>query len=191
MPTELQFKWCGGRLSLNFVATVGKWHTSAFDRVSEPADLARWFRDAGLVDELIRIEPQELAWARELRSALWRMFCGGPCGADARVVNQWTSVPLAGPHLEVLGGRVRLTTSVEDVRGLLGLIARDAAELLGGSLAERVRQCADPECTLLFLDESRAGSRRWCSMEECGARSKMSAYRKRLTPDNADGQRQP
>ena len=120
MTSELEFKWCGGRPSLNFVATVGKWHTAAFDRVPEPADLARWFRDAGLADELIRIERHELASARELRAALWRMFSDGPCAADAAVVNQWTAVPVAGPRLEVVGGRVRLTTTVGDVRGLLG-----------------------------------------------------------------------
>jgi predicted RNA-binding Zn ribbon-like protein len=43
----------------------------------------------------------------------------------------------------------------------------------------RVRACAAPDCGALYLDTSRNGSRRWCSMERCGARAKASAYYRR------------
>ncbi|MEO8688757.1 MAG: CGNR zinc finger domain-containing protein [Solirubrobacteraceae bacterium] len=39
----------------------------------------------------------------------------------------------------------------------------------------RVKRCA--QCTWLFLDRSRNGSRRWCSMGECGAQVKPRRYR--------------
>jgi predicted RNA-binding Zn ribbon-like protein len=39
----------------------------------------------------------------------------------------------------------------------------------------RVRSCA--RCTLLFVDRSPPGTRRWCSMERCGNRSKTAHYR--------------
>jgi predicted RNA-binding Zn ribbon-like protein len=39
----------------------------------------------------------------------------------------------------------------------------------------RVKRCA--QCSWLFLDRSRNGSRRWCSMGECGAQVKMRRYR--------------
>ncbi|MEV8375862.1 CGNR zinc finger domain-containing protein [Kribbella sp. NPDC056861] len=38
-------------------------------------------------------------------------------------------------------------------------------------------QCEDPTCTLLFVDSSRSHRRRWCSMDRCGARSKMRTLR--------------
>ena len=39
----------------------------------------------------------------------------------------------------------------------------------------RVKQCAN--CNWLFVDRSRNGSRRWCSMDECGVHVKMRRYR--------------
>ena len=44
---------------------------------------------------------------------------------------------------------------------------------------ERIRGCANPTCTLYFYDTSRNGSRRWCSMEGCGNRSKASRHYER------------
>jgi predicted RNA-binding Zn ribbon-like protein len=43
-----------------------------------------------------------------------------------------------------------------------------AADLLVGAQLHRVRQCANPECGWLFLDNSKSGNRRWCSMSACG-----------------------
>ena len=42
---------------------------------------------------------------------------------------------------------------------------------------DRLKLC--DACPWLFLDTSRNHSRRWCSMNECGARSKMRRYRAR------------
>ncbi|GAA2297119.1 CGNR zinc finger domain-containing protein [Nonomuraea roseoviolacea subsp. roseoviolacea] len=43
----------------------------------------------------------------------------------------------------------------------------------------RVRPCAHPECILWFLDVSKNGSRRWCSMESCGNRAKAGRFSRR------------
>ncbi|WP_328808599.1 CGNR zinc finger domain-containing protein [Nonomuraea montanisoli] len=43
----------------------------------------------------------------------------------------------------------------------------------------RVRPCAHPECVLWFLDVSKNGSRRWCSMESCGNRAKAGRFSRR------------
>ncbi|RWN66966.1 MAG: hypothetical protein EOR99_13320 [Mesorhizobium sp.] len=40
---------------------------------------------------------------------------------------------------------------------------------------ERLRSC--PRCGWLFLDTSRGGKRRWCSMRTCGNREKVSRHR--------------
>ena len=42
---------------------------------------------------------------------------------------------------------------------------------------ERLRSC--PRCGWLFLDTSRGGKRRWCSMRICGNREKVSRHRER------------
>ena len=54
-----------------------------------------------------------------------------------------------------------------------------AAELLTGPRRDRVRQCDNPDCRYLFLDASKAGSRRCCVMASCGNRAKAHRhYRK-------------
>ena len=57
-----------------------------------------------------------------------------------------------------------------------------AVELLAGDHAAPVKLCGMREatgCSWLFVDESRNGSRRWCSMKDCGNRAKARRhYRK-------------
>jgi predicted RNA-binding Zn ribbon-like protein len=45
---------------------------------------------------------------------------------------------------------------------------------------ERVRPCAHPDCILWFLDTSRNGTRRWCSMAACGNRAKAQRHYSRV-----------
>ncbi|MBZ5527132.1 MAG: CGNR zinc finger domain-containing protein [Acidobacteriia bacterium] len=61
---------------------------------------------------------------------------------------------------------------------LLTAIARSAAEIISEGAAA-LRRCANPECPLLFYDDSRNGRRRWCAMASCGNRSKVAAFAKR------------
>jgi predicted RNA-binding Zn ribbon-like protein len=39
--------------------------------------------------------------------------------------------------------------------------------------------CEGDDCYLMFFDTSRPGNRRWCSMQRCGNRHKVGAYRSR------------
>ncbi|WP_329599495.1 CGNR zinc finger domain-containing protein [Streptomyces pseudovenezuelae] len=48
-----------------------------------------------------------------------------------------------------------------------------------GPLLERVKECENPSCSLLFLDDSQARRRRWCSMGRCGNRAKIAGCRSR------------
>lgn len=47
---------------------------------------------------------------------------------------------------------------------------------------DRVRRCASPECVLHFLDTSKNGTRRWCSMAVCGNRAKAARHQARRRP---------
>jgi predicted RNA-binding Zn ribbon-like protein len=61
----------------------------------------------------------------------------------------------------------------------LATIARDAVRLLGGPRATRIKECEHPDCSLVFLDETQSGRRRWCSMARCGNLVKIKSYRER------------
>ncbi|OPX12458.1 CGNR zinc finger domain-containing protein, partial [Gordonia sp. i37] len=41
---------------------------------------------------------------------------------------------------------------------------------------DRIRQCQHPQCVLWYLDTSRSGTRRWCSMAICGNRTKARRH---------------
>jgi hypothetical protein len=56
-------------------------------------------------------------------------------------------------------------------------LAAAAVDLLRSGPLDRLKACED--CPWLFLDTSRNRSRRWCTMDDCGSRSKMRRYRAR------------
>ena len=181
---ELAFRWRGGRLSLNFTATVGERWRGRFERLREPADLVRWFHEAGLTDASVAVTMTRLRQARQLREALYRLFIAvrtatAPQATDLELVNRWATRPVPGPALLVRHNRLASSPAPPEATTLLTAVARDAVDLVTGPLADRIKECDRHDCALLFLDESRAAARRWCSMDACGARSKMSAYRRR------------
>jgi predicted RNA-binding Zn ribbon-like protein len=50
------------------------------------------------------------------------------------------------------------------------------ADLLTGPDRTHLRECANDRCLWLFLDDSKNGSRRWCSMQSCGNRAKARRH---------------
>jgi predicted RNA-binding Zn ribbon-like protein len=182
-PGELELRFAGDRLSLDLVLTVGERWRRSFERLRTPSDLGRWLVQSGLAATAPRVTANDLAAARELRESIFGLARSAMDGRaagreDLRVVNTWASRPDIPLELTRVGAAVRRPTA-RPVSAALATIARDAVELFGGPLAVRVRECAAPDCSGLFLDESRAGVRRWCSMASCGNRVKVASYRRR------------
>jgi predicted RNA-binding Zn ribbon-like protein len=177
------FRFHGGRPSVNFTATVGeRWRDGGFERVPGPEALGRWFTAAGLTPADPPCTTADLVAARELREAVYRLMLGRLSSSpaveeDLATVNRWAAHPPPVTSLRVTPDGLRAQPVSPTVPSLLGLIAADAVAVLGGGDAARLRECANPECSLLFLDTSRAGARRWCSMSACGSRDKMQRYR--------------
>lgn len=180
--SELRFHFKGGRDCLDLVATVGERWRRSFERLREPDDLARWLVDAGLLDERPLVSETQLAQARALREAIYRVTRlagrGRPQAGDVGEINRWAARPGLAPQLDA-GGREVTTLADPPVEAALATLARDAIDLVTGPYARRVRECAADDCALLFVDTSRPGRRRWCSMEACGNKAKTAAYRRR------------
>jgi predicted RNA-binding Zn ribbon-like protein len=125
--------------------------------------------------------------ARRLREAVFALIAAareqggaGPVPAAARpAVNEMAALPAPTPQLDPAGA-VRWQTS-DPVSATLALIARDAIDLVASPAITRVRDCANPECGAMFLDVSRPGSRRWCSMNTCGNQAKKTTLRSKRT----------
>jgi predicted RNA-binding Zn ribbon-like protein len=161
---------------------VGERWRRSFERLREPSDLGRWLTEARLLREEPRVTPRQLRAARELRDAIYRTakLAGSrrPGRADVEEINRWAATAPLAPRLGV-DARTVSWTAARPVDAALSTIARDAIDLFSGPLATRIRECASPECALLFVDTSRPGGRRWCSMEACGNRAKTATYRAR------------
>ncbi|WP_168215158.1 ABATE domain-containing protein [Micromonospora sp. MH33] len=168
---------------MDFTATHGlRWRDPGVERVPAPADLARWFIEAGLTAMPVPVSASTHRSALDLREALYRLMRGRVSQEplDRRaidVVNGWAAKAPPAVQLTADGSAKRLVAPTAGK--LLTFVARDGVDLLGGPHADRLGECSRDTCTLLYLDTSRAGSRRWCSMEACGSRHKMARYRRR------------
>jgi predicted RNA-binding Zn ribbon-like protein len=182
-PGQLEFPFSAGRLCLDFTGTVGQRSAWGYERLREPADLGRWVVQAGLLERTPRCDEAALSVARDLREAIYlslsAVISGRPAsGQDVAAINKAASWL---PRVPQLDPRTRQVSWVcaRPLRAGLATVARDAVLLLGSDDIQRVRECAAADCSLLFLDSSRSGRRRWCSMERCGNRQKTASYRRR------------
>ena len=164
----------GGDLALDFANTV-EGDPPRIDHLSDYADLVTWARRAGVLPANVRPEG-DLASARELRDAIYGVF--GAVDRRRQAAAPRAEDPLGrhadGGHRGHDRGR-RLGVVGRHPDRPLWPIAVAAVDLLRSDKLGRLKRCAN--CNWLFLDRSRNGSRRWCSMDECGVHTKMRRYR--------------
>jgi predicted RNA-binding Zn ribbon-like protein len=176
---ELRFHWKSRRVCLDFVATVGERWRRSFERLLGPEDLARWLVQSRMLQEPPHVTARQLESGRSPREAINRLARPGvePELEDRSELNWWAAHPPLAPQLTRRGEVVWV--SERPVEAAFATIARDAIDLLSGPLADRIRECAAPDCALLFVDSSRPGRRRWCAGEACGNRTRTKTYRQR------------
>ncbi|MGI9017975.1 MAG: CGNR zinc finger domain-containing protein [Euzebya sp.] len=162
-----------GRLCLQFLAA----------QVHQPTlDLRTWASATLDVQELVMATAAERADAQTLQGAIARIgvaLAGGqraPIGDIARV-NRIAAMPDLAPQMGI--GRTRDWAWPATFGQVLSTLARDTVSLLTSADRDRVRRCAAQDCDRLFVDTSRPGQRRWCSMARCGNRAKVRAFRGR------------
>lgn len=179
-PKGGSFWFDAGAVSLDFAHTGGEGEYAVFESLHTPADLAAWLAEPPL-EAAITPSPADLAAAKALRQAIWltahAQADGVALPAEAvAIIDAAAAEPPLVPRLGA-GWAPPVTTAQ-----VLSTLARELIELLSGPLADRFRECASDTCPLVFVDSSRPGSRRWCSMERCGNRSKLRAHRARHAP---------
>lgn len=147
-----------------------------------PRALAWWLREKQLIPAEDDVSEEDVAWALAVRDALVekvRENMGAPADPDAdRTCNEAAAETGLRPRFD----DPRLVPTVDGVRGAIGRLLGVAfmAELDGSW--HRFRLCADPTCTTVFYDRSKNHSAKWCSMQTCGNRNKVRAFRQRHAP---------
>ncbi|MGH3272766.1 MAG: CGNR zinc finger domain-containing protein [Streptosporangiaceae bacterium] len=180
---ELRFVFRSGRLCLEFCATVGERWRRGFERLLTPAHLAHWYAEACLADVPLPVTGADLDTARTVREAIHRtaraLITGQPpAPGDEAIINRSAAVPPPVPRMD-RGVAALAAAGPDPAASTLSAVARDAIGLFTTADARKLRECASPQCGLLFLDLSRPGRRRWCSSNACGGKARAASYRQR------------
>jgi len=189
-----------GALCLEFANTLGYRSVvpSQEEDLRDYADLLTWAERMGVLSAA-RVTALR-AWAGThardadavftraiaLRELLYGVFAAvaasdAPASDDLAHLN--AAYRNAMVHAEVLATTEGFAWGWDDALdapdAMLWPVARGAAELLVAPERARLRHCAAPDCSWLFLDTTKNGSRHWCSMRGCGNRAKARRFRAR------------
>ena len=173
-----------GSFALDFAYTGPIGGRAGAEQLHAPDDLTAWLRERFPVAVGVA-RSRDLFDAIALRDTIARMAIAATRGEAARpsdidVVNLYAATPDIPPALA--GGTRQAGRSVQGVSQALSTIARDAVDLFDTSRSGRIRKCSADDCAMIYLDTSRAATRRWCSMQRCGNRAKVRAHRARKRP---------
>jgi predicted RNA-binding Zn ribbon-like protein len=184
LPRELE-------LPLAFVNTLDV--EEARDELGSVASLRTWLVDHELVDLDTRVSRRDLALAIELRDALRRAFLAHSGVPLPREALETANRALARLPLDVqidATGAPQVAPRGEGVTAVLGRVVSDMARARTLGTWDRLKLCPAEDCLWAFFDSSKNRSRRWCSMNVCGNRTKTREYRRRRAASARERPRQ-
>ncbi|HWH25076.1 MAG TPA: CGNR zinc finger domain-containing protein [Pseudolysinimonas sp.] len=181
-PDGVRWHFDAGSMALDFASTGDVGTGTTRDMLRSTVDLVEWLSERFENLDSRAATDRDLADALALRSAISRLAVavadGHPLGPDAvDTVNLFAATPDVPPVLA--GGRRRAGAARLRVSQAMSSVARDAVQTLSPASGFRIRRCEAEDCRMVFHDESRTNSRRWCSMQRCGNRAKVRAHRER------------
>ena len=193
------FLFLGNQLTLDFLNTRPVQNGEPMELVPDFSALLRWFHAAGLLSsrEARHLErewgqtkeaPRLAEEARALREVLRKEILAWENGGSVHhsTIGELNRLMAEHPmrtRLKSNGDEPlpELYFAVQKPDDLFAPLAQSAAMLFTSVDRTRVRKCG--QCGLLFLDTSKKGTRRWCSMQLCGNRLKVAAYAQRKRAD--------
>jgi predicted RNA-binding Zn ribbon-like protein len=188
----------GNQLALDFLNTRPVKDGEAQELLPNFQALLRWFRAAELLSNQ-NVSALQRSWGksaraqqvleelRQFREDLRKELLSVEAGADLHrtTIDKLNKLLAAHPMIATVkqtekGFHMGLSFEANKPEDLFAPLAQATAELFTKADRSRLRKCG--QCVLHFLDTSKKGTRRWCSMQLCGNRLKVAAYarRKRL-----------
>jgi predicted RNA-binding Zn ribbon-like protein len=178
-----------GADSLDFAYT-GDWGLGVpqWEQLHSAGDLGAWLADRYDRVRADDATERDLVDGLALRAAIARLATAAVDGADLApddvdTLNLFAATPDIPPALP--GGARQAGAGRLRIGQVLSSIARDAIDVLGAD-ESRLGRCSADDCRMVFHDESRTRSRRWCSMQRCGNRAKVRAHRARRAASARD-----
>lgn len=177
------FPFRSGVTAIDLTATYA-WHgrKQGLDRLDTVEELARWISESGLPLPEGDVTAHDVADVHRLRDAVYDVASVSAFGRPARqssvdTLNAFAESAVGTARLFMTDASfgARITVSFPD---LLSSLARETIALLTGPHAHKIRECALPQCWVLFVDKSRSNNRRWCSVH-CGQKVTAQNYRSR------------
>jgi predicted RNA-binding Zn ribbon-like protein len=187
------YELVGGHPALDFLNTIHDWTTEdRLDRLAGFSDVVAFAVASGVLrpSEARRLEAHsgtmaELRQLSELRARLARVFqavisSSAPDAEDLGRLARDAARAAAVTSLRASRGRIARTVELEDAGAevVRWRIIEAAVALLTSENLTDVKSC--PNCGWFFLDTSKNGSRRWCSMRTCGSLVKARRYYHRV-----------
>jgi predicted RNA-binding Zn ribbon-like protein len=182
----------GGNPALDLANTVdAPGLPTEFDHLQHPTTALAWAERAGLVDARERSAlagyvdrapdraATELRRLHRLRRAVEDVFGAIADGVDIPEPG-WSALRRAAGEAVATARSDRRDDHVHPVWELdsLEALGRPLAyagwQLLTAGPLHRIKRC--PACPWIYLDQSKNGSRRWCTMDDCGKAVKMRRY---------------
>lgn len=180
-PDGQVFPFDAGALCLELSSTTGgEGFRARFETLHGPDDVSAWAARSRFGTP-VAATADDLRALKDLREAVWSAAYAvatgeEPPAAAVGEINAYAAGPAPVPVLrgDIAGWR-RPVTGAE----LVTALAHDAVATFARPARDRIRMCGAENCYLIYLDTSRAGGRRWCSMRRCGNRNKVRAFRER------------
>ena len=153
------------------------------DLLGTVAEAGGWLDAAGLLPGGAPLTGAQHAALLELREAIRQVLSGHTERRDDPEAASRLTMALAPCRLMLAAdpsGGVRLASADHDpFSRVIGGVAAAIAEAATAGTWSRLKACPGRLCGWAFYDRSASSRSRWCSMQICGARAKMRAYRDR------------
>jgi predicted RNA-binding Zn ribbon-like protein len=210
METVAELPFVAGHVALDFVNTAEeRGHPEAGDALGGPADLRTWGQRYGLISAPADGEGDgegesnggegtdqaEFHRAIEARELLYALFLarrnGQPPTDDqvARLGEFGAAAYRAGKLHRHDDGTIGWSWDQASLASIRHVAVTSAIDLLSAEPTARLKQCPGDQCGWFFLDTTKRGNRRWCSMAECGQDAKDEYRRAQRQAITASGPR--
>jgi predicted RNA-binding Zn ribbon-like protein len=198
VQSAAEIPFVAGHVALDFVNTAEeRGHPDAGDALRTVDDLRLWGQrrgvltsgadgDAGLTELSAALEARELLYTLFLCRVQGRLASD----ADRSRLSRLASTAFHAASLDQeADGRLGWSWDPAQLATVRHVAVTAAVGLLSQSPTARLRQCPGDHCGWFFLDTTKRGNRRWCSMGECGQEAKTLRRRERSTSHVSSGSR--